>query len=163
MAVPDLRSLAITFIERQPGVLFDALAVLQNRQGPPPSAGVPGAPWCSCGNCRDMPTDREKKCCRQIPANCISGLPHFQQYCLEEGYLRIHRQYREDVTGLGRAREPGQDNREFRYAAYRHYIYWQHGSLGAGNRLVIPSCCVLRIRNKFPDPQGQYTGFQPGF
>ena len=31
---------------------------------------------------------------------------------------------------VGHIREPGDDNREYHYAAYRHFIYWQHGSLG---------------------------------
>lgn len=163
MSLEEWRSFGRDALERQPGLVFDILALHQNRTGPPPSAGVPGVPWCTCGNCREMPTDRERRCCGQDPIYCIGNLPHFRQYCLDDGFLRIHRQYREDITMLGHAREPGVDNREFRYAAYRHYIYWQHGSLGSGNRLVIPSCCVWKIRDKFPDPQGQYTGFLPGF
>lgn len=109
-----------------------------------------------------MPTDRERICCGQDPAHCVSRLPHFSQYCLEEGFLRIHRQYREELTVFGQVRGPGDDNREYRYAAYRHFIFWQHGSLGQGNRVVIPSCCVWSIRDKFPDPTGHYTGFIPG-
>lgn len=79
-----------------------------------------------------MPTDLERKCCGQEPAHCVSLLPHFSQYCLEEGFLRIHRQFREDITVLGEIRKAGDDNREYRYAAYKYYVYWQHGSLGAG-------------------------------
>lgn len=52
---------------------------------------------------------------------------------------------------VGLTREPGDDNQEFRYAAYRHYIFWQYGSLGQGNWLVIPSCCVWAIRDHCPD------------
>lgn len=149
-------------LERQPGVIFDLLLEHQQRHDAPTSAEVPLLPWCTCGHCRDMATDRERKCCGQDPVNCVSLLPHFDHYCMDEGYLRIHRQYREDLTAFGNIREPGDDNREYRHAAYRHFIFWQHGALGQGNRRVIPSCCVCRVRDKFPDPQGQYTGYIPG-
>ena len=142
MSLEDHRRLAAGMLERQPGLIFDLLLEHQQRHGAPTSAEVPGVPWCTCGKCRDMPTDRERKCCGQDPVHCVSLLPHFTQYCLDEGYLRIHRQYRENLTALGNVREPGEDNREYRHAAYRHYIFWQRGALGQGNRRVIPSCCV---------------------
>ncbi|KAL7371934.1 hypothetical protein ABVT39_007194 [Epinephelus coioides] len=155
MSLEDYRDLTARLLERQPGLVFDLLAERQSRHGAPVSAEVVGVPWCTCNNCRYMPTDLERKCCGQDPAHCVCLLPHFTQYCLDEGYLRIHGQYREEITAFGNLREPGDDNREYRYAAYRHFIFWQHGSLGQGNRRVIPSCCVSRIREKFPDPHGQ--------
>ena len=161
MTLEEHRQLTSELLQQQPGLIFDAFMMHQCRRGVP-FAGVPGVPWCTCGNCRDMPTDREKKMLWPGPCKLCEPYSTLLPVLPEEGFLRIHRQYREDITVLGQTREPGDDNREYRYAAYRHFIYWQHGSLGQGNRLVIPSCCVWRIRDKFPDPQGQYTGFTPG-
>jgi len=126
-----------------PGLGFDAVMMHQPDMVPSP-AGEPGVPWCSWGNCREMLTDQERKCCGQEQARCVSLLPHFSQYYLEDSFIRIHRQPREDITALGNIRE-------YRYGAYRHFIYWQHGALGQGNRLVIPSCCVWRIRELVQD------------
>ena len=146
MTLEEHRQLTTQLLERQPGLLFDALMMHQLRHGTPPFTGVPGGIMVYL----------------YLYWYCVSRLPHFSQYCLEEGFLRIHRQYREELTVLGQVRGPGDDNREYRYAAYRHFIFWQHGSLGQGNRVVIPSCCVWSIRDKFPDPTGHYTGFIPG-
>lgn len=143
--------------ERTPGVLFDVLSLLET-----PSSTQPGNPvhWCICGNCREMNTDIEKKCCRQTPENCISNMAHVQYYILDEGVLRLASAAWNDVFAIGENNEPGEDHRRLRHAAYRQYVLWQHGRLGEGNRIVIPSCCVWKIRDKYPDPMGQYTGFR---
>ena len=42
--------------------------------------------------------------------------------------------------------------RQLRFTAYRQFSAWSHHyeSLGKGNRVVIPSCVVGRIRGEFP-------------
>ena len=79
----------------------------------------------------------------------------------------IHRLYRGDIFHLGVRQEVlgdgrnlGEENKRFHHAAYRHFIVWQHGQLGRGTRRVVPTCCVLRIRHRYPDALGHYVGFK---
>ena len=147
-------------LRRDPSQMFDLLD--QTFGTPPPGPPVPGQPtWCVCSNCQEMPTDLERKCCGQHPDSCISMLPHMDLFILPEGVLRLARRIWNDIRAEADAPEAGESNRPFRYAAYRQYVVWQYGALGHGRRVVIPSCCVWRIRQCFPDPLGQYKGFVP--
>lgn len=121
----------------------------------PPNEEVPD--WCNCLNCRPMPTPEENKCCTRARRPCITTNPLFAQLVLDANVLDIAMRYREDVLVL----EHPRNNENFRHAAYRQYVLWQHGRLGQGNRRVIPSCCVLAIRVRYPSPNGIYTGFRP--
>ena len=53
----------------------------------------------------------------------------------------------------------GHANSNRRHAAYDEFILQHHGHLGTGNRRVIPSCCIWKIRDKYPDRYKQYRGF----
>lgn len=70
--------------------------------------------------------------------------------------LALGRMYRRDILVFD---DDADLNRANRHHGYRQYILWSHGRLGAGDRRIIPSCCVWKIRDKYPDPFGQYKGF----
>lgn len=74
---------------------------------------------------------------------------------LDEQSLGFMNLYRQDAYGY----VAGGENKSMRYAAYHLFTMWMYGRLGAGNRIPIPSCCVLRIRLKFPDAGHNYEGF----
>lgn len=150
-----------TVINRSPGLLMDVMAFFEVPPGPEHDDQPAGQPqWCVCGHCREMPTPEELICCRQRPQDCVSRMGYVDCYVLDEGVLRLARAAWNDIFALDDEDLPGVDQRQFRHAAYRQYVLWQHGRLGVGNRVVIPSCCVWRIREKFPDPTGHYTGYR---
>ncbi|KAL7394960.1 hypothetical protein ABVT39_007775 [Epinephelus coioides] len=156
MSQDDATGLLQRVMDREPRLIFDVLQLAHQR----PEAPVEGGPqWCRCTRCRLMPTDIQNKCCRMDEANCISRLPHMALFILDEHVLHLSRRLRNDIYALHDTQEPGDDNQEYRHAAYRNFVLWQCGALGARNRVVILSCCVWRIRDKYPDPNGQYTGF----
>lgn len=141
-------------------MMFDVMSFLEVPLRPDSDPVPAGLHWCVCGKCREMNTDLERKCCRQHPQKCLSMMAYMDYYILDEGVLRLARAAWNDIFALVDNAEPGMEQRQFRHTAYRQFVLWQHGRLGVGNRVVIPSCCVCRIRDTFPDPRGQYTGFK---
>ena len=41
---------------------------------------------------------------------------------------------------------------------YQAYVRFVQGSMGRGNRIVVPKCVASIIRDIFPDPEGNYMG-----
>ena len=120
--------------------------------GLPAPASAPH--WCKCKRCLEMPTDKERKCCgKRI---CITLDQPFYDVCLNGLSLEVAINSQADVF----VERPNYNNRGMRHAAYRQFVMWQHGPMGAGNRVVIPSCSVWSIRRTYPSATGQYTGYK---
>lgn len=145
------------FVIGAPGRMQDILEAMENPHHPAPQ---PMPPWCTFHNCKDMDTDIERLCCRQSPENCISNMAYMHLYILDEGVLSFTWALWNDLLALQDGQEPGVDQRQLRHTAYRQFVLWQHGRLGTGRRVFIPSCCVWKIRDTFPDPRSRYTGFR---
>ncbi len=160
MEVGALRRLAVELLRRQPAAFADVVngeLAGGGDQPPSPDPDDDTPEWCNCGHCIVMPTQEENKCCTTVRRPCISRTNIFRQVVTDGNVLEIAMRYREDVLVLNNVR----DNQSFRHAAYRQYVLWQHGRLGRGNRRVVPSCCVVAIRTRFPSPNGVYTGYRP--
>ena len=50
-------------------------------------------------------------------------------------------------------------NKSFRFAAYKQFIWFVYKRLGRGNRRVIPSCVIWKIRESFPEKDGIYVPY----
>ena len=79
--------------------------------------------WCMCGHCIMMPTQEENKCCAKSRRACVTTTPLFAQLVLNGNVLDIAMRYRENFLVLDNAR----NNENFRHAAYRQFVLWQHG------------------------------------
>ena len=77
---------------------------------------------------------------------------------LDPMVLDLAQVFRVDLLGRRERQDP---NRVLRHTAYRQFVLWQHGRLVRGDRRVLPSCAVRKIREAFPDPNNHYTGYVP--
>ncbi|XP_064471498.1 P2X purinoceptor 7-like [Ornithodoros turicata] len=124
--------------------------------------------WCSCGNCMQMEDEISSVCCNEQgrvqdvmeDANvlCITYHHLFHKHCLDADTIDLEKikMLGTDSNSLGGRRR----NKAKRYIAYRQFIFWIYHRLGEGNRVVIPSCAIRRIRDEFPSEDGDYTGFR---
>ena len=110
--------------------------------------------WCICNCCKNMGSERENICCKNSFKN--HNHPLFENHILTECNLELA--MRNNGDHLNCPFDPS-NNACWRFTAYRQYVMWVWGHLGRGNRKVIPACIVLKIRNRFPDERGNYTGF----
>ena len=111
--------------------------------------------FCLCGQCTVLDKDVMNVCCNHTV--CITSQPTFHDLCLNPSVLEVAGvlNYCDQFHD-----EPVVQNSKIRNQAYRFFILWQFGKLGRGNRRCPPSCVVSRIRWKFPDSDGLYTGYE---
>lgn len=126
--------------------------------------------WCTCGCCKKEKREIDCLCCQEVSAlncvfdnenvNCVVSCNEFKTLCLNELVLR------NVLTGLHETRgdpiEHNISNRSLRYAAYKQFIWWIFKNLGKGNRRVIPSCALWKIRELFPEADGNYVLYSEG-
>ena len=69
----------------------DALVNAQeegNPEEPDPELSSTSLPWCICGNCKEMPTAIENKCCRR--KTCVTKHGLFKKYSLDKDNFIIN-------------------------------------------------------------------------
>ena len=52
------------------------------------------------------------------------------------------------------------ENKTICKSAYRMFTYLKHGFLGKGNRIPIGYCVIQKIREKWPEEDGNYMGYK---
>ncbi len=113
--------------------------------------------WCKCGCCTSSSVPQEQLCCRWSDGACITSSPLFEPLVLRRSLLEAILLY---LDPLSTPPARGQ-TAALRHCAYRQYISWRFGVLPNDTHPAIPSCCVWRVREEYPSPDGQYSGFRP--
>uniref|UniRef100_A0AAR2KVV9 P2X purinoceptor n=1 Tax=Pygocentrus nattereri TaxID=42514 RepID=A0AAR2KVV9_PYGNA len=108
--------------------------------------------WCQCGCCHSSASFLEQLCCRKSKGRCITTSSLFPALVLTRSILEIALLY---VAPLAEQHKDDQ----LRQQAYAQYIKWRFGDFTPMDAVpVIPSCCVWRIREQYPSPDGKYSG-----
>ena len=125
-------------------------------------------------------------CCKEIvkvvekmndlkkPVCCITEHAGFEAVCLNEwvlqtAYYQYRQQYGSDAHPTPTLHKYVKASvvlsfnlslfyRKYRYTSYRQLTRWCWGWLGKDIRVVLPSCAVVKIREKFPSES--YGGFK---
>ncbi|XP_044134155.1 P2X purinoceptor 7-like [Bufo gargarizans] len=124
-----------------------------------------GTQWCQCGNCKQMSSLEESICCHEFRS--MDGIREGLQCIIQhEGFQsRIHsRDFLIEIlqasTRMTQQEFERIENRCLRWASYRKFTNLVYGFLGKGHRIPVPSCVVSKIRELYPDHEGNYTGFR---
>ncbi|VDO68347.1 unnamed protein product [Haemonchus placei] len=146
-----------------------------------PSSRVSTTEWCSCGSCVSFTTVHENVCCRETLVNngagghgheneavrglrkkvresehCIVHHPSFNKIALDREVLRVMiEQMRLEKKKC--KRHEVDDNRCFRYCAYRSFVIWCYGRLGILRGFELPACVRGAIMKEFPSDSGSYV------
>lgn len=132
--------------------------------------------WCTCGKCTSLDRAIENVCCcednyvqellQNTNLNCITAHEGFEPtalnvYVLDAARTRLLYQVKDAEK---RKKLTSDSNETYRFLAYSNFRYWLcSGKLGKGHRVVTPACVVKKIREKWPSPDGKYTGFLSHF
>ena len=119
------------------------------------SSGQPQTPqWCKCGRCRHMDNPVERVCCKM--RMCVTTTETFQDVVLNRNVLLVCIIDHGDYMGEDATYTPA----SYRKAGYRQYILYSHGFLGKGNRKIVPSCVLWKVRDHYPASDNVYLGFR---
>jgi hypothetical protein len=85
--------------------------------------------------------------------------------CLHEDFLKLLDPFVLQINlkiiwscGVYETETKEASNNNLRYSAYRSLNAWL-GNKKMGGRKPLPSCVTSYVKLKYPDPEGQYTGF----
>uniref|UniRef100_A0A8D3B044 P2X purinoceptor n=1 Tax=Scophthalmus maximus TaxID=52904 RepID=A0A8D3B044_SCOMX len=143
------------------------LCLLQSDRDAPPPLGRDAPPplgpepkrhrpaWCRCDRCAPSSVPQEELCCRRSDGACITSSPLFERLVLRRPLLEAALAYRDPLS------PPPAETAALRHCAYAQYVSWRLGVPPADAHPVIPSCCVRRVRDEYPSPDGRYGGLRP--
>jgi hypothetical protein len=133
----------------------------------------PKSQWCECEICEPLDSPIDNLCCRKDETvlgwlsddvTCITQHEGFD-CAVMNGYVLD--MVRHDILRYTKDKEKKQElmsksAKSNRFVAYRNFVSWINSGrkLGKSNRVRIPACVVHKMRQKWPEQSGNYTGFK---
>ena len=132
-----------------------------------------GYGWCKCEKCTPC-TGKEAVCCQDKlelselvhDGQCVTDQSFFQAQLLSEDGLQYNRfiiaSLIQDATSRDKFLRRPFDNTLKRHICYRNFVAFTNGGqpMGRNNRMVLPRCVVNKIREAYPDPHDNYSGYR---